>query len=161
MSSTEKWSLGTTEYGKACGTGKQSEIKVWMGKVLPLIPFDNPKSEMVPLNTGCIINDSSCRPMISSQVTSVNYITVPVAEGLDGENIEHGTKVRIDVTNNSVDQLVVSNTEATASSLQGNWTKTAKNMELSGYSNSKDFCVTAIQKLFDETKRLDTQKRDK
>lgn len=161
MSSTEKWSLGTTEYGKACGTGTQSKIKVWMGKVLPLIPFAKPNSKMVPLNKGCIINDSKCRPQISSQVRSVNYITVPVAEGLDGRNIKHGTKVRIDVTNHSVDQLVVTNTETTTSSLQGSWTKTAKNMKLNGYSNSKDFSVAAIQQLYDETKRLESQKRDK
>ena len=113
------------------------------------------------LKKGCIINDPKCRPRISSQVRSVNYITVPVAEGLDGRNIKHGTKVRIDITNHSVDQLVVTNTEITTSSLQGNWTKTAKNMKLNGYSNSKDFSVAAIQQLYDETKRLERQKRDK
>lgn len=107
MSSTKKWSLGTVEYGKACGTGTQTKIKVWMGKVLPLIPFGLPNSKMVPLNKSCVINDSKCRPQISSQVRSVNYVTLPVAKGIDGRKIKHGTKVKIEVTNKSVDQLTV------------------------------------------------------
>lgn len=107
MSSTEKWSLGAIEYGKACEPGSKSKVKVWMGKVLPLIPFAKPEIKMVPLNKSCIINDSKCQPQISPQVESINYITIPVAPGFDGSAIAAGSKVKIEVNNNSVDQLVI------------------------------------------------------
>jgi hypothetical protein len=111
MANTESWSLGTVEYGKAVGAASGSKIKVYMGKVLPLVSFGKPKKKLVALNSGCFLNDSGCKPQISAQVRTVNYITVPANDQIDTSKIKHGTKLRIEVRNKSVDQLTVTNIE--------------------------------------------------
>lgn len=109
MANTESWSLGTVETGKSVGTGSGSKMKVYMGKVLPLIPFGKPKQKMVPISSSCLINDSGCKPQVSAQVRTVNYITVPTNGRIDASKVKHGTSLRIEVRNNSVDQLTVTN----------------------------------------------------
>ena len=104
----EKWSLGTIETGKVVASSG-NKLKIWMGKAMPFIKFGKPKTKLVALNKSCLINDSKCKPNISSQVHTVNYMTVPSSARISSEKVKRGTPVKIEVRNHSVDQLTVTN----------------------------------------------------
>lgn len=105
--SVKKWSLGTVETGKVVASSG-GKLKIWVGKIMPFIKFDKPKSKLVSLNKNCILNDSKCKPNISSQVHTINYMTVPIdVKKIPDTSIKKGTEVRIEVRNHSVDQLTV------------------------------------------------------
>lgn len=107
MINAKNWHLNETEYGKVCGGGTSNKLKVWVPKILPFISFSKPKSKVVPINKSCIINDSKCKPIIASSVKTVNYITIPHDDVVNGSLVEFGTRVVIKVKNNSPDQLTI------------------------------------------------------
>jgi hypothetical protein len=110
MANAQSWSLGTVEVGTSLGSGTGTNMKVHIGKILPLIPLAKPKSKQVALSNSCFVNDSECKPQCASQVKTVNYITVPTNGRIDASKVTYGTELRIEVRNNSVDQLTVTNT---------------------------------------------------
>ena len=103
MSNLKSWSLGTVEYGKYLSSAG-TKVRVWVGKVMPLMKMGKPKTVRVGLNKGCLINDTKCKPTVSSTITSANYITIPTSSG-EGLTGEYGKTVKIEVRNHSVDQL--------------------------------------------------------
>lgn len=108
MANAKKWSLDSTEKGKACGSqtlGKSS--KVWIAKILPLVKFGKPQAKKVALNTSCLANASTCKPKVSAQVTTLNYLTIPATGDAVGKKVSHGDSVTIGITHGSADQVNV------------------------------------------------------
>ena len=109
MANTLKWQLGTSEIGKACGKNTDGVMKVYVAKLLPLVAFGKPKEKQVALTKACYINAKECKPSIASKVTTVNYLDIPIAKTseLKPEKIKHGTTLRIDIKNQSVEFMTV------------------------------------------------------
>ena len=75
---------------------------------MPLIAFGKPKTKVVPLNKGCLVNDIKCKPSVATRVTTANYMKVPVSKSTKfWKGIKHGTQLIVNVANNSIDQLLI------------------------------------------------------
>ena len=107
MLNIEEWHLEEREFGKVTGTGTTKKLKVWVPKIMPFIPFANPKTKLVALNKTCYINGKKCKPKVSSKVKTVYYITIPHDNMVNGKEVKKGTKVTIHAKNGSPDQLII------------------------------------------------------
>lgn len=111
MSNTEKWNVNVSEIGKLVGdhTYKSQTFKMYIAKLIPLVTFGKAKSKNVAINKGCFLNASTCKPSMSSQVKSVNYILVPRASnGSFPMKMKHGTKVTVNIPNSNIDNMSIS-----------------------------------------------------
>lgn len=135
MATTSSWVLGTTENGTAVGNSEAYTL-VHFGKAMPFISVGKPKDKKVPLDKKCIINAKKCKPTVSKQVVSSNYMKIPLKSSAKAiaeeitlssdipgvrsrvldvkQNIKeitssfkYGENVIIEVSNGSVDQLKI------------------------------------------------------
>lgn len=109
MSSNQKsWKLDSFEVAKSVGTNTGSKFKVYISKIMPLITFGKAKTKIIPLNKNCLVNDIKCKPSVAARVTTANYIVVPISNSTKfWKGISHGTKLNVNVSNGSVDQLLI------------------------------------------------------
>ena len=61
-------------HAKPYGTSKGS-LKVYIPSLMPNITMGLPKSTPVALNKSCYCNASECKPSVSSQLNTQNYVT--------------------------------------------------------------------------------------
>lgn len=107
MANSSHWKLGNIEIGKHCGGSSEDQMKVYIGKMMPLVSFGSPIQVPAGINKGCMANDKKCKPNMSSQVTTQNYRTVPTNKRIDGTKVKFAEKLRIEIRDNNVDELAV------------------------------------------------------
>lgn len=133
--STTNWKLNVTEKGYSCGQNSfpGDAFNVYVPKILPLISFDHPKTSVHSLSTSGMLNASTCKPPVSANVTTRNYIRIPIAKSSISEgilknvkysahdqyggihvvsasyqyNAAHGTAFKIEIHNQNVDKMSV------------------------------------------------------
>lgn len=109
MKALNSWHISDDDIGKIVGyTG--SKLKIWVGKIFPLVKYGKPQSKLVTLDKNCIINDKTCKPKISSKIRSVNYITVPTDSTITASLCKYGTTVRLKSIDNNVDTIIATRT---------------------------------------------------
>lgn len=112
----EVWNLSDVEKAKiVCGGSYTSASKtqnVYMTKLMPLISIGKPKSTPTSLNKSCIINDTSCKPYVSSTVKSLNYFTVslPDNQSFGHARLSYGATVEVYVRDKNPDYMMLHNT---------------------------------------------------
>ena len=104
MKALESWHISDDDIGIVTGFSG-SKLKVYIGKVFPLLSCGKPKSKLVTLDKTCMINDKKCKPKVSAKVRSVNYITIPTDSSINAKLVKYGTKVRLKSRNDNVDTL--------------------------------------------------------
>ena len=111
----KKWILGNVESGYTVGEQSGSPLKVHVPKLFPLEKMPSkPKEDTIPISGSCFINDDECKPGYNKSVKVRNFIEIPIAstakesKAFSGE-ISHKTKVEIQVQNNDVDHLKITN----------------------------------------------------
>ena len=109
MSNLSSWKLGTSETGKSCGYNKKSrgKFRVYIAKIMPLIGFGSPSSKSISLNKSCFCNASACKPTVSSNVKSQNYIDVPLAGNANISSVSSGTTLKVEILSGNVDRMYV------------------------------------------------------
>lgn len=107
MSNLKSWKLGNTEVGKSCGYNSGNRFRVYVGKILPMIPFGSPSSKSVALNKNCFCNNNACKPSISSNVITRNYIDIPLANNANINEASNGRELKIELLNGNVDRMYV------------------------------------------------------
>lgn len=108
MANAKSWRLGRTEYGTAYGIGSSKKLLAHVPKIMTLIKMgDKPKVTKETLNKSCIINAKSCKPTISTSIDTLNYMTIPCDTQVNGSSVTKGTKIQLQITNGSPDQVVV------------------------------------------------------
>lgn len=117
MGTLKNWSLNNTETGKSCGSNAKLLFNVYVPKVLPLVSFDKPKTEMTFLNKSCFINDETCKPSVNSTVACRNYIEMYLSSNsklslkeLKKTPVKHGAELKIEIQNKNVDKMFVIST---------------------------------------------------
>lgn len=108
MANSSKWSLSLTEIGKSVGENDGNEFKVWLPKILPLVPFGKAKASAMVLNKSCYLNSDGCKPSIATKVRILNYIKIPVnrINSLKGK-VAHGEGLSINVQNKNIEHMTV------------------------------------------------------
>lgn len=107
MGNTRKWSLNTSETGKACGLNNGDTFKVYVAKILPLVSFAKPKEKTVAIRKTCFINADKCKPSISTKVKTRNYLNIPLSTNANIDCVKHGTKLKLTVQNKNIDKIYV------------------------------------------------------
>lgn len=107
MSNLTSWKMGTTETGKSCGYNSSRIFRVYIAKLLPLISFGSPSSKSVALNKNCFCNANTCKPSISSSVTTRNYVDIPLANNSNLDEVINGTSLKIEILNGNIDKMYV------------------------------------------------------
>ena len=107
MSNLTSWKLGTTEIGKSCGSNSGSKFRVYIAKILPLISFGSPSAKSVTLNKGCFCNANACKPSISSNVSTRNYIEIPLADNTHIHSATNGKLLKIEVLSGNIDKMYI------------------------------------------------------
>lgn len=108
MANAKSWRLGRTEYGTAYGVGTPYELLAHVPKIMPLISMGSkPKATKKTLNKSCIINAKACKPSIRSSINTLNYMTIPCDQQVNGALVAKGTKIQLQIKNGSPDQVVV------------------------------------------------------
>lgn len=105
----QTWNIGTHEVGKVVEPSKdyaKAKLKVWIGKIMPLIKFGKAKQKTVAIKATCYINDKECKPTPAKSVKTANFIEV--SKSGSGAYSKRGAKVRLELRNKSVDNIVVS-----------------------------------------------------
>ena len=126
MPNTKKWNLGSSEIGKVTGDSHpDGSVNVHVPKVLPLVDFSNPEEKPVGLDAGCFCNADGCKLSLASSVTTKNHITIPLSSSekdladfkkksaavgiaVQPTVYAHGTEVKVDIKNGSVEQMTIS-----------------------------------------------------
>lgn len=107
MGNTSKWSISLTETGKSCGQNEGNTFKVYIAKVLPLVSFADPIIKTVAIKPTCFCNSEKCKPSISSNVKTRNYVEVSKSSTANIDSASHGTKLKISVQNSNIDKMYV------------------------------------------------------
>jgi hypothetical protein len=112
----ESWKLGTHEvayYSPSKGDANASALKVYIPKIMPLVPFGTPKQIVVPLSKSCLLNADKCKPSIASMTKTQNYLTVKSFSNNNFKHslFDHGAELIVEVPHGDVDSLRVTNKE--------------------------------------------------
>ena len=109
MGNLVSWKLGTTEIGKSCGYNNPSSrfFRVYVPKILPLIQFGTPTTKSVGLNRSCFCNSTSCKPSVSPNVISRNYLDIPLADNANISCTTNDDSLKIEIFNGNVDKMYV------------------------------------------------------
>ena len=107
MSNLIPWKMGTVETGKSCGYNRYNTFRVYIAKLLPMIPFGSPSSKSVALNKNCFCNANSCKPSISNSVTTRNYVDIPLANNSNLDEVLNGTSLKIEILKSAIFHLLV------------------------------------------------------
>jgi hypothetical protein len=110
----DDWGLGQNElsyYAPSEGASNESSLRLYIPKIIPLIPFDVPRQVVATISKSFLLNADQCKPSIASTVRTQNYLTV---ERYDNDNfkyplLSHGAQLIVEVLNNNVDTLRVTN----------------------------------------------------
>lgn len=99
-----KWELNDTEvayyvrspYGSSSGS-----LPLYIPKLMPNISMGKARSTRVNLNKSCYCNDSGCKPAVSSQLSSQNYLTISPQQNRSFRepHFRYGAKIQIEVHN--------------------------------------------------------------
>lgn len=111
-----EWSVDRQEiayYAPTEGESNASSLKLYIPKILPLVPFDTPKQIVVSLSKSFLLNADQCKPSIAATTRTQNYLTVPryANNNFYYSLLKHGSRVIVDVLNRNVDTLRVTNRE--------------------------------------------------
>lgn len=110
----KQWKLEKKEIAiilpKSCGAN--GDLQVNIPKLMPLISRGKPKvSPPFGLSAGCLCNSGDCKPTVSSQICSQNFITVPHCPNRDFQNgtFYEGDKLYVEFENDDIYQMHTDN----------------------------------------------------
>jgi len=86
-----------------------SPLKLYVSSLMPSITLGVPKSSPKTLSSACLKNDTSCKPRISSTVSTQNYLTIPIHDNRSFSNgwFWQGDKVKIEIYNDNLEEMYV------------------------------------------------------
>ena len=114
MANTSDWKLGNDELARSCGTNTGNVYNIHLNKLLPFIPFGKPKSTKRGLQKSCYINNSKCKPSISTTISTRNYVKVHLSKNSSINplaKIKHGTTLQVSVKNKNPDTMNILSTK--------------------------------------------------
>lgn len=110
---TEKWEVKSQELAKTspavCSTS--SPLRLYIPKLMPLIGFGVPKTVTTSVSDSCFCNDKACKPSISKNISTQNYVTVPIYDNNEFvcSLFYQGARIKVDFFNGSVDEIYATN----------------------------------------------------
>ena len=110
---TEKWKVKSQELAKTappvCSTS--SPLRLYIPKIMPMIGFGAPRITNSYVSDSCFCNDKACKPSISSNISTQNYVTVPIYDNNEFvcSLFYQGAKIKVDFFNGSVDEIYATN----------------------------------------------------
>lgn len=120
LRNSEPWHLNTKEIAyniedgnghTHCGDPKSHTWKIYVPKIMPLIPMGTAKDSRVIIDSSILINARTCRPTINRIISSHNYILAdkPGSVGFGGKYKDQGMEIEIEVLHDNVDNLRITN----------------------------------------------------
>lgn len=118
-SSTKPWAINDRELGynlektpKSFGRTQDLRWKIYVPKIMPLIPMDVPKEVKETMDDSVFLNAKACKPSLQKTIITQNYITVnrPPNRAFKYAWKKHGMKLEIEVSYRNIDLLRVDNT---------------------------------------------------
>lgn len=115
----EQWSLSDTErainleISPATKTHTESAIwKLYVPKLMPLIPQGTPKETPCTLADSMFINDPACRPVVQQRIMSRNWLNAsrPANASFQYPYKYHGMALEVEVLNRNPNNLRITNT---------------------------------------------------
>jgi hypothetical protein len=79
-SNMEYWKIEPEEkayYAPVMGLANLTPLQLYIPKIMPLITKGVPKTTKSNLRATCFVNDSACKPVVASSITTQNFKSVP------------------------------------------------------------------------------------
>lgn len=112
-SNIKSWSVETKEiakYAPVSGSSKEKSFKVFIAKLMPLIPFGKPKTTKVTINRKFCCNSSKCKLTLRSKIKTKNYLTINRYDNVSFKKARfvQGAEIEVAIPNSNVDRMYVS-----------------------------------------------------
>lgn len=86
-----------------------SPLQLYVPLLMPLLSLGIPKITPVSNSSSCLKNDSSCKPRISSTISTQNYLTIPIHDNRSFKEgfFWQGDIVKIELYNDNLEEMYV------------------------------------------------------